>query len=114
VRVVLLAAAASLVLHSCASRPARTVDVAQPHDELMTCPQLLSEISATRRMSIAYGTDNSQQSERNQLAMLGVFVNPMILMHADTGDAAARETSAYTARAAHLEKLSQKKECKND
>ncbi|MBI1245122.1 MAG: hypothetical protein GC202_08960 [Alphaproteobacteria bacterium] len=104
---------AALLLEGCAARTARVVDIVQPHDELMGCEQLQSEISATRRMAGAYDIDNGQQSERNQLALLGALVNPIILMNADAGDAATQEAGAFGARAAHLENLRQKKECKN-
>lgn len=99
---------------SCAARPARTIDVRQPHDEAMGCAQLASEMSASRRMLWTYGTDRAQQSERNQLAMLGVLVNPMILMNADAGDAADKEHGAYVARIAHLESLRASKECPSE
>jgi hypothetical protein len=105
---------AGAILAGCAARPARTIEVRQPHDELMGCAQLASEISASGRMLWTYGTDRAHQSERNQLAMLGVFVNPMILMNADAGDAAEKEYGAYVARIAHLETLRASKECSNE
>lgn len=105
---------AGAIIASCAARPARTIDVRQPHDEHMGCAQLTSEISASRRMLWTYGTDRAQQSERNQLAMLGVLVNPMILMNADAGDAADKEHGAYVERIAHLENLRAAKECPNE
>jgi hypothetical protein len=105
---------AAAIVTSCAARPARTVDVRQPHDEVMGCSQLASELSASRRMLLTYGTDRAQQSERNQLAILGVLVNPVILMNADAGDAADKEHGAYVARIAYLESLRAAKECSNE
>lgn len=80
----------------------------------MGCAQLDSEISAMRRLILAYGTDGAQQSERNQLAVLGALVNPFILMHADTGDAASKELVAYHQRIEHLASLRKNRECPNE
>lgn len=104
----------SLLLDGCASRHARIVEVQQPHDATMNCLQLRSEISATNRMLLTYGVDRSQQSDRNQLAILGAFLNPMILIQVDGGDAADREVNAYSMRNSHLQRLSTKKGCTND
>lgn len=106
-----VAVALSLVLGGCAAREARGIDAVQAHDEVMSCAQLRAEFSATDRMLVAYRTDEVQQSERNQLAVMGALVNPLILMHADPGDANAKEQSSYRARRTRLADLMQTKGC---
>lgn len=104
----------ALILGGCAARTARTIEVRQPHDAEMGCAQLDSEISAMRRLMQAYAADGAQQSERNQMAVLGALVNPMILINADPGDAATKELLAYGQRIDHLSSLKTAKECPND
>lgn len=104
----------ALVLGACAARTAREIDVRQPHDAEMGCAQLDGEISAMRRLILAYATDGAQQSERNQLAVLGALVNPFILVNADPGDAASKELAAYHQRIEHLASLRRAKECPNE
>jgi hypothetical protein len=100
-----------LALGGCASREARSIEAVQAHDDTMSCAQLRAEFSATDRMLVAYRTDEVQQSERNQLAVMGALINPFILMHADAGDAGAKEQSAYRARRMRLTDLMQAKGC---
>jgi hypothetical protein len=111
---VLIPIAVSLFFGACAARQERSIDVRQSHDEIMGCMQLDSEISASRRMIGSYGPDLSQQSDRNQWALLGALVNPLMLMQIDGGDAAIRETNAFSDRIRHLENLRIEKECKSD
>ncbi len=108
---ILVAFGMCLALGGCASREARSIEAVQAHDEMMSCAQLRAEFSAADRMLIAYRTDETQQSERNQLAVMGALFNPLILMHADAGDAGAKEQSAYRARRARLVDLMQAKGC---
>jgi PBP1b-binding outer membrane lipoprotein LpoB len=113
-RIMLTCAAMALLLAGCAQRPARPIETVQAHDMQMTCPQLRSEMSATRRMMGHYSTDQAQQSERNRQAVVGAVFAPVALMNMDTGNASEREVSAYGARLTHLESLSQQKACPND
>lgn len=103
------------LLAGCAQRQARPVEAAQPHDSLMNCQQLRSELLATRSMIGKYGVDHAQQSDRNRQALVGaVFVPVAGLMSLDTGNASEREAAAYGMRANHLENLGKQKGCSND
>jgi hypothetical protein len=105
---------AALLAAGCAQRQARPVEVSQPHDAMMNCQQLRSEMLATRSMVGKYTIDNAQQSDRNRQAVAGALFMPVALMNMDTGDASDREALAYGARAAHLENLGKQKGCSND
>lgn len=107
----LIAVGLCLAIGGCAAREVRSIDAVQAHDETMSCAQLRAEFSAADRMLLAYRADETQQSERNQLAVMGALINPFILMHADAGDASAKEQSAYRARRARLLDLMQAKGC---
>lgn len=102
------------LLAGCAQRQARPVEAAQPHDELMNCQQLRSELLATRSMIGKYVVDHAQQSDRNRQAIVGAVFMPVALMNMDTGSASEREAAAYGQRATHLENLGKTKGCSND
>lgn len=102
------------LLAGCAQRQARPVEAAQPHDSLMNCQQLRSELLATRSMIGKYGVDHAQQSDRNRQAVAGAIFMPMALMNMDTGTASETEAAAYGMRANHLENLGKQKGCSND
>lgn len=98
----------------CAQRQARPVEASQPHDALMNCQQLRSELLATRSMIGKYGVDHAQQSDRNRQAVAGALFMPVALMNMDTGTASETEAAAYGMRANHLENLGKQKGCSND
>lgn len=110
----LTVALATAVLAGCAQRQARPIEASQPHDTLMNCQQLRSELLATRSMIGKYGVDHAQQSDRNRQALVGAVFMPVALMNMDTGTASEREAAAYGARATHLETLGKTKGCSND
>ncbi len=114
VRTTLGLALSAAILAGCAQRQARPVEASQPHDALMNCQQLRSELLATRSMIGKYTVDHSQQSDRNRQAVAGAIFMPMALMNMDTGNASEREAAAYGMRANHLENLGKQKGCSND
>ena len=110
----IIALGAITMLFACAERQPRAIAVEQPYDDRLSCIQIVSERAANRRTVASYATDRMQQNDRNAMSVIAAPVNPLFLMHMDTGNAASREIAAYEQRLARLDRLGQERGCQNE
>lgn len=107
-----IVAAAAMVLAACAGRDAVPVAQVQPHDNDLSCEQIVAEQQDINNKVAALQRQKDEAHDSNvAIGAIGAILFWPALFALDTGDAEDVEMRAYRSRSQHLSMVATNKGC---
>jgi hypothetical protein len=104
-------AAAALAMAGCAGRAPQLVQVVQASDNMLSCDQIIHEITANNARITTLAEEEGLKVAQNVAAGVAGLVVPVLWFGMDFQDAAGKEGQALSQRNAYLAQLASQRQC---